>query len=86
MKLYTQDQVLNMLEVCRDSDLYEHILTFEDILKIETSIEVPSDEEIEKFANEYVKNKWEYAQDENKESFVEGAKSMRDKIGGNNEQ
>ena len=47
MKLYTQDQVLKMLEVCRDSDLYEHILTFEDILKTETPIELPSDEEIE---------------------------------------
>ena len=30
-----------MLEVCRDSDLYEHILTFEDILKTETPIEIP---------------------------------------------
>ena len=46
MKLYTEEQVLKMLEVCRDSDLYEHILTFEDILKTETSIELPSDEEI----------------------------------------
>jgi cyanate lyase len=39
MKLYTQEQVLQMLEVCRDSDLYEHILTFEDILKTETAIQ-----------------------------------------------
>ena len=46
MKLYTQEQVLKMLEVCRDSDLYEHILTFEDILKTETPIELPSEEEI----------------------------------------
>ena len=46
MKLYTEEQVLRMLEVCRDSDLYEHILTFEDILKTETPIELPSDEEI----------------------------------------
>ena len=43
MKLYTEEQVLRMLEVCRDSDLYEHILTFEDILKTETPIELPSD-------------------------------------------
>ena len=41
MKLYTQEQVLRMLEVCRDSDLYEHILTFEDILKTETPIKLP---------------------------------------------
>lgn len=43
MKLYTEEQVLKMLEVCRDSDLYEHILTFEDILKTENPIELPSD-------------------------------------------
>jgi hypothetical protein len=48
MKLYTEEQVKKMLEVCRDSDLYEHILTFEDILKTETPIELPSDEDIEK--------------------------------------
>lgn len=46
MKLYTELQVLRMLEVCRDTDLYEHILTFEDILKTETPIELPSDEEM----------------------------------------
>ena len=48
MKLYTEEQVRKMLEVCMDSDLYEHILTFEDILKTETPIELPSDEEIKK--------------------------------------
>jgi hypothetical protein len=41
MKLYTEEQVRQMLEVCRDSDLYEHILTFEDILKTQTPIEIP---------------------------------------------
>lgn len=46
MKLYAEEQVLKMLEVCRDSDLYEHILTFEDILKTEIPIELPSDDEI----------------------------------------
>ena len=51
MKLYTEEQVLKMLEVCRDTDLYEHILTFEDILKTETPIELPSDEEIEEKLN-----------------------------------
>ena len=39
MKLYTENQVFKMLEVCRDSDLYEHILTFDDILKTETPIQ-----------------------------------------------
>jgi hypothetical protein len=51
VKLYTEEQVRKMLEVCIDSDLYEHILTFEDILKTQTHIELPSDEEIEKFIN-----------------------------------
>ena len=45
MKLYTGEQVRKMLQVCIDSDLYEHILTFEDILKTETPIELPSDED-----------------------------------------
>jgi hypothetical protein len=48
MKLYTEEQVRKMLEVCIDSDLYEHILTFEDILKTQTPIELPSDEGIKK--------------------------------------
>lgn len=43
IKTYTEEQVLKMLEVCRDTDLYEHILTFEDILKTETPTEVPSE-------------------------------------------
>jgi hypothetical protein len=46
MKLYTEEQVISMFEVCRDTDLYEHILTFEDILKTQTPIALPSDEEI----------------------------------------
>lgn len=45
VKLYTEEQVRKMLEICIDSDLYEHILTFEDILKTETPIELPSDED-----------------------------------------
>ena len=53
MKLYTEEQVLRMLEVCRDSDLYEHILTFEDILKTETPIELPSDEEVEQYIKSF---------------------------------
>jgi hypothetical protein len=40
LKLYTEDQVRKMLEVCIDSDLYEHILTFEDILKTQRPIEL----------------------------------------------
>jgi hypothetical protein len=74
MKLYTENQVLKMLEVCRDSDLYEHILTFEDILKTETPIELPSDEEIKDASIKYYVNKSACFY------FEIGAKWMRDKI------
>ena len=73
MKLYTEEQVRQMLEVCRDSDLYEHILTFEDILKTETPIELPSDEEI---VNKALEIQWSNT------LFKDGAKWMRDKIQG----
>ena len=77
MKLYTEEQVRQMLEVCRDSDLYEHILTFEDILKTQTPIELPSDEDIKK-ESEWLDNPLERL------NFQEGIKWMRDKIQGGN--
>jgi len=46
LKLYTEDQVRKMLEVCIDSDLYEHILTFEDILKTQRPIELMTYDEL----------------------------------------
>ena len=87
MKLYTQDQVLKMLEVCRDTDLYEHILTFGDILKTETPIELPSDEEIEQIASDY-RSTSEFCDIENfEDGSVFAIKWLRNKIqGGNNEQ
>ena len=75
MKLYTEEQVLRMLEVCRDTDLYEHILTFEDILKTETSIELPSDEEIDTASLMISKDRKE---------FLMGAKYVINKIQGGN--
>ena len=77
MKLYTEEQVRQMLEVCRDSDLYEHILTFEDILKTETPIELPSDEEIKK----EMEFDW---LDPDDVAYLGGAIWMRDKMGGSN--
>jgi len=77
MKLYTEEQVLRMLEVCRDTDLYEHILTFEDILKTESPIELPSDEEIEK----EMKFDWLDPEDV---AYLGGAIWMRNKIQGGN--
>jgi hypothetical protein len=81
MKLYTEEQVRKMLEVCIDSDLYEHILTFEDILKTETPIELPSDEEIDE-ESPYVPDDASIDFWSHKEGFVDGAKWMRDKIQG----
>jgi hypothetical protein len=87
MKLYTEEQVRQMLEVCRDSDLYDHILTFDDILKTETPIELPSDEEIEKESfNLYANHNTYSLQVRQYKAFKRGAKWMRDKIqGGSNE-
>ena len=82
MKLYTQEQVLQMLGVCRDSDLYEHILTFEDILKTETPIELPSDEEIKKIMEFDGMEIDEF--DPYDLSYLGGAIWMRDKIQGGN--
>jgi len=80
MKLYTEEQVREMLQVCQDSDLYEDILTFDDILKTQISIELPSDEEIDKKSFERLT----LAQIS---GFRLGAKYVIDKIqGGNNEQ
>lgn len=91
MKLYTEEQVLRMLEVCRDTDLYEHILTFEDILKTQTPIKLISDEEIDKeINNEYPLTGHVGIDHRNylrKVGYIQGAKWMRDKIqGGKNEQ
>ena len=79
MKLYTEEQVLKMLEVCRDSDLYEHILTFQDILKTETSIELPSDEEIDRELESH-----EHTTLELEAGFRAGARWMVNKIQGGN--
>ena len=83
MKLYTEEQVRKMLEVCIDSDLYEHILTFEDIFKTEIPIELPSDEEIEKESFDLYANHSRYLLHVHQyKAFKRGAKWMRDKITG----
>jgi len=80
MKLYTEEQVRKMLEVCIDSDLYEHILTFEDILKTQTPklLNLPTD--IQLFD---IHDKLYFG---HSIDWVIGAKWMRNKIqGGTNE-
>ena len=69
MKLYTEDQVKQMIEKSRETGL-----TAEYIILTTTPIELPSDEEIEK---EALKSDFEY-------TFRNGAKWMRDKIQGGN--
>jgi hypothetical protein len=46
MKIYTEEQVRQMLEVCILSDKYPDVLTLNDVLKTQTPIQLPSDEEI----------------------------------------
>ena len=73
MKLYTEFEVKFAMDVAR----CQPNRTFDEVLEELTPIEIPSDEEIEK-DNKYkslVGLVW-----------IEGAKWMRDKIGGNNEQ
>ena len=96
MKLYTEEQVIQMIlssylygvERAHDyKDVKEHIL------KTETPIELPSDEEIEsKSSNEYQEQKQSYENSVEmfpidfgnylEVGFIEGAKWMRDKIQG----
>jgi hypothetical protein len=83
IKLYTEEQVREMLEICIDSDLYEHILTFEDILKTQTPIALPSDEKIsEESMDLYGKLSASINDVLQYKAFKRGAKWMRDKIQG----
>ena len=75
MKLYTEEQVRQMLEVCILSDKYPDVLTLNDVLKTQNHIELPSDEEI----YEQGKTQSTFAP-----SFIYGAEWMRDKIIGGN--
>ena len=83
MKLYTEEQVRKMLEVCILSDKYPDVLTLNDVLKTQTPIQLPSDEEIVENTIKPLHglmDKWD-------QGFLSGAKWMRDKIeGGNNER
>jgi hypothetical protein len=85
MKLYTEEQVRQMLEVCILSDKYPYVLTLNDVVKTQTPIQLPSDEELSeepvdlflgdpKSINNILKYK----------AFQRGAKWMRDKIQGGN--
>lgn len=86
-KLYTEEQLKKAWNtayvdaLALDNEDYKPIF-YDDFIASLTPIQLPSDEEIVKNAYGYVVSKWEYAQDENIESFIVGANWMRDKIKG----
>ena len=76
MKLYTEEQVIQMIEKSRETGL-----TAEYMILTTPSIKLPSDEEIDEEADSF------FALESYNQTFTRGAKWMRDKIqGGNNEQ
>ena len=81
MKLYTEDQVVNAIQIAA-----KHRYLFEseenEIINLLSPIKLPSDKEIE----EYVKSTGYYGHctHEYHEGIEEGAKWMRDKIQGGN--
>ena len=84
MKLYTESEVRKAIELSRDThqegraymERDEYDYSMDEVFDLLTPIELPSDEEIQK---ESLKSDFEY-------TFRNGAKWMRDKIqGGNNE-
>ena len=75
MKLYTEEQVIQMIEKSRETGL-----TADYLVATRNGIELPSDDEI-----------WDKADEEDEigkhYAFIRGAEWMRNKIqGGNNEQ
>ena len=75
MKLYTEEQVIKMIEKSRETGL-----TAEFLILATTPIELPSDEEIE--ASKFPLNSPE--QELWNGGYEDGAKWMRDKIQGGN--
>ena len=90
MKLYTEEQVRKMLEVCILSDKYPDVLTLNDVVKTQTPIQLPSDEDLEDMRKAYIEhiNTIVHADLERdgylNVGFHQGAKWMRDKIQGGN--
>ena len=78
MKLYTEEQVIQMIEKSRETGL-----TAEYLILANKGIELPSDEEIGKLRDEHIpideENMWS-----ERFYFTIGAKAMRDKIQGGN--
>ena len=78
MKLYTEEQVIKMIEKSRETGL-----TAEFLILATTSIELPSDGEIEKESFNLYANHSRYLLHVHQyKAFKRGAKWMRDKIHG----
>jgi hypothetical protein len=76
MKLYTEEQVIDIFQKYGNMS----VINARNIIDLSESIELPSDEEIEDASLEDNNDDLSPA-----EEFQQGAKWMRDKIGGNNE-
>jgi hypothetical protein len=74
MKIYTQEQVIEVFEKYGNMSA----INARNILDLSESIELPSDEEICKEAYSFYKLQLQY------KAFIQGMKSMRDKIQGGN--
>lgn len=74
MKLYTEEDVLNMLRSFHNLEMNVQLC----MLKL-TPIELPSDEEIEEMGKDVI-----IYNDTKRGWFIEGLKFMRDKIQGGN--
>ena len=78
MKLYTEEQVIKMIEKSRETGL-----TAEFLILTTSPIELPSDEEIEKESFDLYANHNTYSLNVRQyKAFKRGAKWMRDKIQG----
>ena len=78
MKLYTEEQVIQMIEKSRETGL-----TADYLVATRNGIQLPSDEEL----SEEGQKQWGNVHSVGVVGWLDGAKWMRDKIqGGNNEQ
>lgn len=98
MKLYTEEQVIALTKSAFTSGQNHNSFIFEEELKSITPIKLPSDKEIDresevlypininKGGSMWMPSRYDIDKNNRQEGFFDGAKWMRDKIGGNNEQ
>jgi hypothetical protein len=100
MKLYTEEQLVNTIDAIRDylknypEKFHESMI--EKHLKNLEPIELPSDEEIDresevlypinKGGSMWMPSRYDIDKKNRQEGFLDGAKWMRNKMGGKNEQ